>query len=526
MSGWGLLGAATAQAPQETLEEIIAAQAMKDDARRKQAIEQRKLGQDDARIGVDQGGLKLRQDEFTAARTDKDNQRQQLQTMIDAASKDPKTQYLVPVFQAKMAGLETSPVNADTFAMSPAERHTQLIADETAKAAAVAASQEKARQEEFAHQDALHAAPTFRDAHPKPEPRVFDPFTMTWSGGTTGSAGSAGAATAPQAGGNVLRGFKPSVAPSGGVSAATGAQQPNVRDLIAVSHAPTGAPSPNPQSAGGQPQSPTVGREGGDIDQAKLDAVTKQNPRLGQMTKMFINGTFPVPTGNALKDPTIGTAMLLAGQIDPSFEGANYATRAKTQERFTSGDEGKTVANINSVIGHIAGLDDSVNNGLRNWDLGAASWPVNWIKNNLFRGGAANDGGLNAFDENANLASGELSKVYTGSAGGEGDRANARAPFGENNAPSSNKAAIKKALDLLKSKMDSMENQYQSGMGSRRFSVKGLLSPEARSAFDSLMEKYSDAPAQVLAAGPGEHTFANGQTWQVSTDGKSAKRIK
>lgn len=34
------------------------------------------------------------------------------------------------------------------------------------------------------------------------------------------------------------------------------------------------------------------------------------------------------------------------------------------------------------------------------------------------------------------------------------------------------------------------------------------------------------APPQVLAAGPGEHTFANGQTWKVSADGKTAKRIK
>jgi hypothetical protein len=33
-------------------------------------------------------------------------------------------------------------------------------------------------------------------------------------------------------------------------------------------------------------------------------------------------------------------------------------------------------------------------------------------------------------------------------------------------------------------------------------------------------------PPQVLSAGPGEHTFANGQVWQVSDDGKTAKRIK
>lgn len=34
------------------------------------------------------------------------------------------------------------------------------------------------------------------------------------------------------------------------------------------------------------------------------------------------------------------------------------------------------------------------------------------------------------------------------------------------------------------------------------------------------------APPQVLAAGPGTHTFANGQTWTVSADGKSATQVK
>jgi hypothetical protein len=36
----------------------------------------------------------------------------------------------------------------------------------------------------------------------------------------------------------------------------------------------------------------------------------------------------------------------------------------------------------------------------------------------------------------------------------------------------------------------------------------------------------TSVPPQVLAAGPGEHTFVNGEVWKVSADGKSAERIK
>lgn len=150
MAGWGLVGSATANAPLNTLEDIIAAQALKDEAMRKAAIEQRKLGQDDARIGIDaqRAGYEgqrvgLDMEKFGAERTDKTKDQQDFDNLIAEAQKSQP--WLVPVLKARrIANVSVTPQDA---AMSPEAQHTQQLEDEAAKAAAAAAAQEKARTE-------------------------------------------------------------------------------------------------------------------------------------------------------------------------------------------------------------------------------------------------------------------------------------------------------------------------------------------------------------------------------------------
>lgn len=417
MAGWGLVGSATANAPLQTLEELIASQQMKDEATRKAAIEQRKLGQDDQRIGIDaqRAGFEgqrvgLERDKFIDTQTQRSAEDQAFESLLAEAQKSQP--WLVPVLKAKRAaGVALSPVDA---VMSPEAQRTQQLSDDAAKQATA-----------LKNAQALRGTPTYGELHPKKPAVEVDPFLAT---------------------GPVLSGFS----------------------------------GPNAQQTSG------VGRDGGATDEAFLKTLP---PQLAIKVKMLADGTFPVPTGAALKDPGLQQAIILAKRYDPSFEGANYANRAATQQAFTKGKQGDTIANINSVLGHIAGLDKSVE-GLRNFDFGPASSSVNWLKNAIFRGGQANDPDINSFEENANLASSELSKVYTGSEGSQADRANARAPFSQYGAPESNKAAIKKALELLTSKLHSVEDQYQRGMGGKRFTVRELMSPEARDAYDSLMKKY------------------------------------
>lgn len=145
MAGWGLVGSATANAPLDTLEELIAGQAMKDEAMRKQAIEQRKLSQDDQRIGIDaqRAGLEwqrvgLDRDKFVDTTSQRTQQQQRIARLIEVARKEQP--WMVPVLEAQEAGLSTSPVNAETFELSPTAKHDRDVTDETTKASAAAAA--------------------------------------------------------------------------------------------------------------------------------------------------------------------------------------------------------------------------------------------------------------------------------------------------------------------------------------------------------------------------------------------------
>jgi hypothetical protein len=171
MSGWGLVGSRTASAPLETLEELIAGQAMKDEAMRKQAIEQRKLSQDDARIGIDRQragyeGERVGLDygKFDADQKLKAKEQQDFDNLITEAAKSQP--WLVPVLKArKMAGVSVSTQDA---AMSPEAQHTQNLGDDAAKAAAAAAATAATDARRLKDAKDLKATPSYDDLHPKP----------------------------------------------------------------------------------------------------------------------------------------------------------------------------------------------------------------------------------------------------------------------------------------------------------------------------------------------------------------------
>lgn len=166
MAGWGLVGSATAQAPLNTLEEIIAAQAMKDEAMRKQAIEQRKLGQDDARIGIDaqRAGYEgqrvgLDRDKFVDTQSIRTKEQQDFDNLIEEASKSQP--WMVPVLKARRVAGAT--IDAKDANVSPEQQRVQSVEDEQAKAAAKAAETAQALR----NAQILKGTPSYDDLHPK-----------------------------------------------------------------------------------------------------------------------------------------------------------------------------------------------------------------------------------------------------------------------------------------------------------------------------------------------------------------------
>lgn len=341
-----------------------------------------------------------------------------------------------PVLRLQRVGVKWTPKDA---IMSPDQQHTQELQDETAKAAAASAAREAEYQRGEA--DKVKAAAqqhVYRmQERGAGKEAPFDPFTST-----------------PQ-----MRGV-----------------------TIGSGHTTPVNPSASAQTA---------------TDEDFLKSLPQP---LAIKVKMLADGTFPMPTGAALKDPGLQQAIVLAKRYDPSFEGANYATRAATQKDFTSGSTSKDINSLNTAIQHVANLDKSVE-GLSNF--GGFLTPLNYVKN--FAGSALGNPEISRFNVDRKRVGSEIVGAYDKGGGSVADREAAKDDFSVYGAPAANKAAISETIKLLKGKIASIEDQYQRGMGSKRFSVRDIMSPEARQAYEDLLKKYDEpstaklTPAELYA---------------------------
>lgn len=367
-----------------------------------------------------------------------------------------------PVLRLQRIGVKWTPQEA---LMSPEAQHAQNLEDASVVAARAAAAKETEYQRSEADKvKAAATAHTYRmQERGVGHEAPFDPFTAT-----------------PQAHGAVI-----------------------------------GAGGTTPVNAGSPAQTAT--------DEAFLKSLPQP---LAIKVKMLADGTFPMPTGAALKDPGLQQAIVLAKRYDPSFEGANYATRAATQKDFTSGATSKDINSLNTAIQHVANLDKSVE-GLSNF--GGFLTPLNYVKN--FAGSALGNPEISRFNVDRKRVGSEIVGAYDKGGGSVADREAAKDDFSVYGAPAANKAAISETIKLLKGKIASIEDQYQRGMGSKRFSVRDIMSPEARQAYEGLLSKYDEASSELppashfkgLPPGPYNVPNAQGVSVHVIWDGQTVR---
>lgn len=230
--------------------------------------------------------------------------------------------------------------------------------------------------------------------------------------------------------------------------------------------------------------------------------------------KRIVEGRQPLPTRFAANDTYWHTLLDLAGKYDPSFDAVNYNARSQTRTAFSKGKEAGMVNTLNTAIEHLDELS-KVADALH--DTGFT--PMNAVVNRV---ASTTNPAVNNFNTVLHRVAPELVQAYRGSGGAEADIVNNMKDFSISNTKEMNRQAIAETAKLLESKVRKLEEQYQQGMGTDTIKV---VSPKAQDVLNRLAGQTS-APPQVLAAGPGRHTFANGQTWDVAADGKSATQVK
>jgi len=207
-------------------------------------------------------------------------------------------------------------------------------------------------------------------------------------------------------------------------------------------------------------------------------------PALADQVKAYASGKMPLPTGYALKSPYFQKMMQMVTQYDPSFDAVNYNARAKTRADFTSGKSAQSINALNTVIGHLESLSTAADN------LNNSSFPV-WNKVANAYENATGDPRIKTFDTTKKAVVDELTRVWRGSGGSEGDIKTWSDQINSANSPDQLHSVIGQIGDLLESKINSLAETYKQGMGTTADPIE-FVTKKSQAALDKMRGAPSD----------------------------------
>lgn len=199
-------------------------------------------------------------------------------------------------------------------------------------------------------------------------------------------------------------------------------------------------------------------------------------------------------------------------QYAPDFDRTNYDAKRKLMIDYTSGTHSKEINAVNTAMGHVAELGDAID-ALKNGDIKI----INSIANKL----QIQTGGTAAATVAliARRVAPEIATVYTPSGGGQTERIADEKDFDFSLGQDILKKNVSKTVDLLRSKIGALENQYKNTVGRDDFE-KRFITPAAKQA----LQKYSTQAVGGSSAAPAGATHAvivNGQIVGYTSDGKT-----
>ena len=254
--------------------------------------------------------------------------------------------------------------------------------------------------------------------------------------------------------------------------------------------APTGALAPAPVVGGALP--PTSSPTAGDVPpNAREEVLAGVDPYVAAQVKALDQGRMAFPSGFAMKTPYWQTRLNLVAAYDPSFDAVNYNARAKARNDFTSGKSAANITSFNTAIGHLDNLDKSID-ALNNTAYPAWNRVANWS--------ATQTGDINFqkaqkdFMAAKQAVTDELTRAFRGSGGNVHDIVGWEQTLNEADSPQALHEAVKTAVNLLRSRVESVGDQYNRGMGTTRDPLT-LLSPHAQDTVGRLTGEKQQAPS-------------------------------
>lgn len=261
----------------------------------------------------------------------------------------------------------------------------------------------------------------------------------------------------------------------------------------------------------------TFGPDGKPDPQAQAAFLSALPPNLADLVKKAANyqltpsQMFTLRSGN---DRAMFDAVM--AKYDPTYDATLYPARAAYNKNITSGPISVNVTQASTAIAHLSQLAENAAK------LNNSNFPA-W---NMVANTAKNETGqpeVNNFDVNAKAATDELAKFFKGTGATDvGSIDSWRSSLDHNASQPQTMGAIDTAIGLLKSRMDVLEQQYETTMGHPPpGGYSTFMRPEAQQALIKLgydpvtMEKGNSAPAAPGAPGA-PNTTSTGVQWSFS----------
>lgn len=219
---------------------------------------------------------------------------------------------------------------------------------------------------------------------------------------------------------------------------------------------------------------------------------------LADQVKALSEGRLAFPAGFALKSPYWQNMLQMVSQYDPTFDAINFNARVGTRKDFTSGTSAKSITALNTVIGHLNTFSKAAD-ALDNTNLPAYNSIANWVSSN------SGDPRVKQFENTRKAVADELTRVWRGTGGAEGDIQAWLNTMSAAGSPAQLHGVIKNIGDLLESRINALQDQYKRGMGTTEQPMQ-FLTREARTTLDRLEQKTSGVevqPAAPVLAPPG-----------------------
>lgn len=229
-----------------------------------------------------------------------------------------------------------------------------------------------------------------------------------------------------------------------------------------------------------------------------LEEMRKTDKAHADQVKAIVEGRLNPPGSFALKTPYWQKMMEDAAQYEPGFDMTKWGARAATAKDFASGKSAQNITSFNTALGHLDTLDKQIDR------LGTTDFPMyntvaNWVKAQA--GNTEFQKAKSAFETSRQAVVDELTRAFRGTGGNVHDIVEWTKTINGANSPAALHEATKNAVELLRSRIESMGETYNRGMNTKTEPIK-LLSSKAQETIARLSGEGNAPPATAKEGVP------------------------